>query len=53
MFTSPVNAEPIGRHVPATRKEDGNNYCFVPDANGSFSAKAGNNTFNGSITHPD
>ena len=47
----PISYEKPMDDVPTTLHADGNEYSFVPDANGSFNAKSGNNTFDGALQH--
>ena len=47
----PISYEKPMQDAPTTLHADGNQYCFVPDANGSFNAKAENNTFDGALQH--
>ena len=47
----PISYERPNDDVPTTLHADGNQYCFVPDANGSFNANSGNNTFDGALQH--
>ena len=43
----PISYEKPMEDAPTTLHADGNQYCFVPDENGSFSARSKNNTFDG------
>ena len=45
----PISYEKPNDDVPTTLHADGNQYCFMPDANGSFNANSGNNTFDGAL----
>ena len=47
----PISYEKPMQDAPTTLHADGNQYCFVPDANGSFNAKSKNNTFDGALQH--
>ena len=45
----PISYEKPNDDVPTTLHADGNQYCFMPDENGSFNANSGNNTFDGAL----
>ena len=47
----PISYEKPMEDVPTTLHADGNQYCFMPDANGSFNANSDNNTFDGALQH--